>query len=343
MVDWWTVLYTSIPWGALLAILVYILTNPEKAEKWYSILARMVAFFHERGEKAHVASDIQADINLFSKKVNSEVDELILPDGIKIDWVRGETTREAFLRQNEVVVKMNHHRNQARNFVNATISYVTEGLISHARHLIDPIVLKACDFTMVRKILTENKRNSALQIFYNEIYEPEKTQEPLIENYHTTMDSLDEKGLFTRLLVREFSELGLKMYGRASTTEIKEETRRFAEFLDRIATRERGVDVPLDFEGDSIRSSIVLIARPEVYRRRGLTPYINAILGCTETGCETIYVCASGTANVSVAKKVIRTFRESPVLRIVARLEHRLPFYRGRRPVAIVVILKSLS
>jgi hypothetical protein len=340
MVDWLTVFYTSIPWATLLLVLLYIFKNPEKAEKWYSILARVGSYFSEKSERAHVASDIQSDINLFSKTVNLEAYEPLMPDGIKIEWVKGKMTREAFLRDNKVIVRMNHHRNQARNFLNAALSYVTTGLISYARHHLDSIVLRALDFTMVRKILTENKRNTALQLFYEEVYEPEKTREPSIEKYHSTMDALDEQGLLTRLLLREFSDLGLKMYQRAPNDAVKEETRRFVEFLDKIATKEPRVDVPLDFEGDKIRSSIILIARPEIRRQKRITPYITQILKCVKNGANTIYVCARGKS-VPIAKDVAKAFEDSPILRKVAELEHKLPFYKGRRTDAVVIIFKS--
>ena len=159
MVDWLTVIYTSIPWATILSLALYFIMNPEKAEKWYSILARCVSNWSQRAERATVASDIQSDINLFSKTLNEKVSDQILPDGIKIQWEKGTTTREAFLRDNRVIVKMSHHRNQARNFLNATLSYVTTGLLPNARYHLDPIVRRSLDLTVIRKILSERKRD----------------------------------------------------------------------------------------------------------------------------------------------------------------------------------------
>jgi hypothetical protein len=99
--------------GALLLLLGYVLTHPEKVEKWHSILARAASYFSEKAEKATVSTDIQAEINSFAKEMNNETLGA-MPYGIKIEWTK-ETTRETVLRSGEVIVRMKHHSDQARN------------------------------------------------------------------------------------------------------------------------------------------------------------------------------------------------------------------------------------
>lgn len=339
MVDWLTIIYTSVPWATILSLALYFIKNPEKAEKWESILARSVSYWSQRAERKTVGSDIQSDINLFSKTLNEKAGDQILPDGIKIRWEKSMTSREAFLRENRVIVKMSHHRNQARNFLNATLSYVTTGLLPNARYHLDPIVRRSLDLTIIRKILSEKKRNSALQMFFEEVYEPEKTQQPLVEKYNATMEALDEQRMLT-VILREFSDLGLKMYQKAPNDDVKKETKDFLEFADKIATREPRVDVPLDFKGDTIRSSIILIARPELAARGTAAPFMGAVLHCVDEGASTVYVAARGRG-VEIARKVGNAFEASPIVRRVSELEKRLPFYKGRRASSIIIVLKS--
>lgn len=112
-VDWLTVIYASIPWATVLSLILYFVKNPEKAEKWYSILTRSVSNWSQRAERATVASDIQSDIALFSKNMNEKAGNPVLPDGVKIEWESGEMTREAFLRGDQMIIRMSHHRKQA--------------------------------------------------------------------------------------------------------------------------------------------------------------------------------------------------------------------------------------
>lgn len=344
MVDWLTVLYVSIPWGTVLSLVVYFIKNPEKAEKWLSILTRSVSNWSQRAERATIATDIQSDIGLFSKTLNKEAGDQILPDGIKIEWERGDVTKEAFLREKLVIVRMNHHKNQARNFLNAALSYVAIGFLSDTRYHLDPIVQRSLDLTMVRKILSENRRSSALHIFHEEIYETERGKEPLIHKYYMTIDALDEQGMLNFVL-KEFYELGLVMYHKAPDDNVKVETREFLDFMEKIATKPSGVDVPLQFKGNAIRIGIVLVARPELARLGSTIPYVNAVIGDIDWGANTVYVVARGsgkTACINIAQRVGRIFEDTPSVRKVATLKQKLPFYKGSKMSSITIILKSI-
>lgn len=110
------------------------------------------------------------------------------------------------------------------------------GFLRYARHQLDSIVRRSLDLAMIRKILSEKKRNTALQMFYEEIYNPEKKQEPLIGIYHGKFELLDDQDLLN-LVLRGFSDLGLVMYERAPEDVIKTETRMFVDFIEKIATK----------------------------------------------------------------------------------------------------------
>jgi len=344
VVDWSTVLYVSIPWATVLSLVVYFIKNPEKAEKWLSILTRSVSYWSQRAERATIATDIQSDIGLFSKTLNKEAGDQILPDGVKIEWERGDLTKEAFLRENLVIVRMNHHKNQARNFLNASLSYVATGFLSNTRFHLDPIVQRSLDLTMVRKILSENKRSTALHLFHEEIYENEREKEPLVHKYYMTIDALDEQGMLNFVL-KEFYDLGLVMYHKAPDDNVKKETRDFLDFMDKIATKEPSVDVPLDFKGIVIKIGIVFVARPELARLGNAVPFVNAVLEAIDWGANTVYVVARGPRRatcIEIAQKVGQVFTDTPSVRKVATLKQKLPFYKGSKMSSITIILKSI-
>jgi len=318
-----------IPWlptGFLIVLIMYMLMHPEKVEKWSSIIARGFAIFSRRIERAYVARDIQNRINSFADVANSEVSG-VLPYRIKIEWVKvKETTPEAFIKSGEIVVKMDHHRNQAKNLAHATIAYVSTGAIPRARQYINENVVRAIDFTIVKKIFVREGRHDALQIFVEEIFTPEIEKNPDIKKYCATMENLDIKGLFTRVLLREFLELGAEAYPEIPTESIKEETKNFVEFLEKIATKERGVDVPggLSFEGNRIRTGLVLIARPEVRDLYGIDPYLNAVKVCVEKGINSIYILAAGRLNITAAKLVAQRLERSEEIKKIEEREYKL-------------------
>jgi hypothetical protein len=157
MFDWLTFILTSISWVALfISLLVYFIKNPEKVEKWYSIFARSLSFISLKLEKSAVAKDIEADINGFLRDFTPQTREHILPYGVKIKWVKS-TTREAFIKEGKVIIKMRYHKNQAKNFLYTMLEWVNKGLIPEARDLLDKIVLRAADLVFINSILTKKK------------------------------------------------------------------------------------------------------------------------------------------------------------------------------------------
>lgn len=300
--------------------------HPEKVEKWSSIIARVFSIFSRKIERVYVARDIQTRINSFADVANSEVGG-VLPYRIKIEWVKvRETTPEAFIKNGEIVVKMDHHRNQAKNLAYSTIAYVSTGTIPRARQYINENVVKAIDFTIAKKIFVREGRHDALQIFVDEIFDPETGKNPNVKKYCTTMENLDTRRLFTRVLLREFLKLGAEAYPEIPAESIKEETKNFVEFLEKIATKERGVNVPggLDFEGNRIRTSLILIARPEVRDLYGVDPYLSAVKTCVEKGINSIYILAAGQLNIITAKLVAQQLERSEEIKKIEEHEHKM-------------------
>ena len=52
MTDWIEVIYLSIPWATLAGLLIYFIKNPEKVEKWGSVLAKTFSFASAKWERA---------------------------------------------------------------------------------------------------------------------------------------------------------------------------------------------------------------------------------------------------------------------------------------------------
>ncbi len=301
MTDWIEVIWLSVPWATLAGLLIYFIKNPEKVEKWGSVLAKTFSFASAKWERASVAKDIQSDINSFAKKVAGK-GNTVLPYKAKINWV-SSTTKEAFVKANKVVIKMGHHNNQARNFLNVTLEWIHCGLIPESRHLIDPNVLRSLDFTMVNKVLTETKRHDAKQLFFSEIYEPEVKSGSLLEQYCSAFSKLDERGTLMGVALPEYALLGEIVGSSMPNPQIQAETISFAGLLMRLANKQHGIDIDTTYQGQYVNCSIMLVARYETYLSYGLEPYLKFINQCQGKGVKLVYVVGQGK-NVKVVKRI---------------------------------------
>lgn len=311
--DWLAVFYTSLPWAALVGLLLYFIKNPEKAEKWGSIIAKSLSFLSSRIERFSVARDIQSDINSFAKKLRFGSESSIVPYGVRVNWVKN-MTREAFVKDGKVVIKMAHHENQARNFLYATMEWVDRGLIPESRNLVDKSILQALDFAFINKTLIESKRHDSKQIFFDEIFEPQVKRGSLIERYCSILGELDKIGLFVGVVLPEYALLGRKLGSVIPDEKVKLETIYFFNMLEKLARKRHGKDVNPNYVGEYINCYIVLIARTETYAMYGLEPYLGFINKCCREGARSLYVCAIGDSNVSVVKRIRDSYEKSTKL-----------------------------
>jgi len=143
--------------------------------------------------------------------------------------------------------------------------------------------------TLTNKVLKDQDRNSILY-FQNEVLVPRLSDQELLE-YFRCMEILDEKGLFTRLFLRELKQLSAR-HGLQLTNlpEIRNDTRNFLNYADTIGRKERGVDVILDYEGTHIQTGIVMVAKPQLFKIAGVHPYVKRAIEKFDGGCEIVYI-----------------------------------------------------
>jgi len=279
-----------------------------------------------RSEKKYVASDIQYHLNSAITGINKEAtigvsEEGILPYGMRIQWTK-ETTPESFVRENELIVRMDFHTNQDRNLTIATMLYLSKGLVPHSRRYIYNDILRSLDLTIGKKIIKDNP--VSLQYFLEEILDKESEE---VLNYCGYLDDIDRAGFFTRVLLREFKSLGLKLYPRQiRDQEIPNETKDFVKFLREIAIKPRDIDVPLDFPGSKIKVGICLVAKPW---KRDILPYCNRIEKyLRDKDIDEIYILAAGKDNIKLVKNIIKLYNKHPLIQGIKKQEYNYEDYR---------------
>lgn len=316
-------------------LLGYLFINIPHFQKIGSYVFRAFSFFRF-AERASVAMNLEADLNSIKETVNSQVEGLI-PYSAKIKWVQGTDPKSLIDKyKGEVIIKMKHHSDQARNRVYAAMAYVSTGLIPESRLYIDRKMCKSIDFTFVKKILLQ--KGTALDYFFREIVRPEMGDQET-RKYLTMMENLDEEGTFTRMLLRELKELG-RIYPRHDEKAFND-TKKFADYLNKLATRKPGEHVQLSFEGDRLRVSSMLIAKPETVITFGIEHYVDWAKLSIEKGIDSIYVLARGR-NIELAKLVMQEIEKISGMEKVEGTDKEYITHPGVRSIQTICALFRL-
>jgi len=301
----WQAVAWVLPNAFWIGLLAYLISHPEVAAKWGAIINSLFSKISKGAERRSVALDIQGRLNSFSKHLNSEVAG-ILPYGVQIEWVIGGVTKESFLKENRLILRLGYHTNQDDNIVRAALEYIAGGMLSSTRPHADEKVMKAVELISTKKLL-EKERKTALPYFYTEIMNPVRGSDSDLDRYVLITNSLDEIGYFTRVLLKELQILGVNRQFSLPEARVKEDTKQFLDFLDsKILKKPRGVDVDPTFVSDSISVSIVYVSRGD-----DVGPHLGWINKCIKKGLHRVYLCAWGSYNISLVKKLRAKLKSS--------------------------------
>lgn len=296
-------LLRGLPWGTsgvLALVLVYLFLFPEKAERVGSWIYRGLRGVGSFFEKGYVATDIQASINTYQRGIEAEVAG-ILPYPVSIHWVK-EMDPQAFIQGGTCIVRMHRSDLRAENLVTATVAYVGQVTLPVARRYLDRSVSKGIDMAMTRRLLLGQSSPEAFHAFQDSVLGPLVREDQSFAEMYRPIEALDDNGFLTRVLLREFLELGRLLFPREADPSMAAETVRFVRFLSDIATKE-STDVPLDFRGSLLSVNVLLVARHWKLELHGLDPYVNRVEEAAKRGADAVYVCARGD-NVGSAREV---------------------------------------
>jgi hypothetical protein len=307
--------------GFVIALLLYILTHPEKLDTWHSVLARAASYWSDRAEGASVSADIQAQINAFAKNANKETLGA-MPYGIKVEWTKG-ATREAVIQSGEVIVRMRRHSNQPKNIVYAAMAYVSKGFLPHGRHYLDEKTARAADHITTRKIFVQRNLGDTLRLYVSGVLEPEIRKGSTVEKYCMIFEKLDRSEFFTRIFSHEIERLGLSLYPAVASHELLNETDQFVDFLRKVVEKAPGERIPEGtlFVGPRFRMAIALIAREDVLAESGVAPHLWWITGCWEKGADTVYICGGKSSNVVAVRDIVKALMATGTVEKVSEHE----------------------
>lgn len=324
--------------GVFESLLIIVLTNLNRTMALLASLFKLGRNIHFWFEKNAVEKRLESTIALSSKKINKEGVEL-LPHGVDIDWVEPKD-RDAFLKDNKIVVCLESSINEARNLARATFLYVAEDLIRESQRFVSGTVTKSLNFAITRKMLIMDKKLTAIKCLNEEFVEPEARENHRIREYLSAMEKMDEQGHLTRILLREFSELEAKLSPALSDPRAVKETESFTDLLKTFEERGKEEDVPLRHQGEIIRTHFLPIARSGA--SFDSSAYVNRASQCYEDGVDKIYALARG-ANVHLAKYIVEEIEKTKLYKKVKEWKFKIRVKDGRIDSYVAVLSRVAS
>jgi hypothetical protein len=306
---------------AVIGLITIIFLFFERLEKIRILIAKWTSSISQRSEKTFIAGDIEQRVNKISRRINLEVNDAII-DEIDIEWVDSEEA-SAYIRDKKVIVVMKKHQNQDINIVSATMAYVSIAVLPQARKHLEVNVRKSIDYTVAKNIIL-SKEDSAIDYFYQNIYGKElETNEIFKENYEI-LSHADIRGVFTRIILREFIRLGRSLYDFPTSNDIKHETDEFLKFIGNILMKGPKEEVALQFPKKFIRVAIVLVARPWKIELEGLRPYIRRVKKLiVSSNFDSIYVIGGTIPDIEAIEEIVNHFRDHPYVENIKKSKFR--------------------
>jgi hypothetical protein len=287
----------------------------------------------------YVKSHLEATLGKRIEKINKEVYGLDA-DKIKIVMVQTKT-REAFIKERTLIIRLQHKENHYENLVNVAVIYAEKFLYSKLELHLDDEQRTSINLYTAKSLL-KNRGEAALQFLHKNCYLPVARDNENIQAYFEKLEKIDNRGLFYNVFVQEMVFLGNKVYFKKKPVGINNEVKKFVDFLEDFAQRERGeINIEKTFLGTNIKMAFILVALREK-RELGMSDnYVYYAENLLSQGVESIYVLGWGK-NVSFVHEVATAIKgKEKNLTEINRITYKSSFSDGEVVDALCVLFRN--
>jgi len=305
MMEWivniWTAIrvlfYGSFSLLSLLGALYLIKEFFPAAETVVGRLLRFLGWAGKWMRRASVSSQVQGPINQVISTMNSEFEVSMFP-ACTVKWVTA-ANKESTLEIGKVVVRLSFHANNDVNTFNAAQAYAQTAILPRTKPFLSRTTARAIDLVLVKSILLAAKR-TALMIFNSQFRDEDKTT----KDTFFKLEEIQSKGLFTRILLQELHYFGELLGERTPSEEYEHQAEEFVQWLHKLAIREHDERSDLTFERSHLKVGVILVAREETLRERGIDPYLRWASTYASRDFHLVYILARGRERGGIAKKI---------------------------------------
>lgn len=302
---------------------------------WY-----VLSFIFKRwAGKKYVKTHLEGTLGKRIEEINKEVSGLDA-DKIKIIMVQ-TSTREAFIKDRTLVIRLQRKENHDENLVNVAVLYTEHCLYKKLELHLNKEQRKSFNLYTEKSFL-KNCGSSTLQFFHKNCYLPVAEDNQKIQTYFEKLERIDGKGLFYSVFVQEMIFLGNKAYFKKKPERINKEVDEFVSFLETFAERTKGdQDVEKTFSNVNIKMAFILVALKEK-RELGMSEnYVHYIENLLQNGIESYYLLGRGH-NIKFIDEVADAVKENKKdLQEINRITYKFKFADGETIGALCVLFRN--
>ena len=283
------------PWGLLVGVAGYllkVLLDEDRAAVFRAKLYKLAYNCTGRvdQEKQYISNDIKGSLNLARRKIH--FGDEVLPKAIDVSWVEGASGTTHDVKEGEFVIRLDPSKNQAENVCRMATALVKRTTLSGIRHSVEDPLETAIDLNLVRELLKTTGNSQALDWFIDNKYLPGVYTDDATTRRNKQIVTVDERGLFTRLLLVELESFAREMVGHPPKPYIAGEIEGLVEFLYELCSKKPKQDVPLKYHRAFIRIGVIIVAKTAKLLK-SIEPYLKAMQINLEMELTSIYVLVS--------------------------------------------------
>jgi len=274
----------------LIICLLRILLDEDKSDYWRGRIYKFIYKLTKKREveKKYIANDITGRLNLARRQMPFGKESI--PKALKVEWIDGTEGESYVPKEGELIVKLDSAEVQEKNIVYLAQALVSRTTLIGIRYILNEPLENAIDLNLVKNLLKEIKNRTILDWYMKYEYMPKIDQREGLKEWNSKIVEIDERGLFTRLLLVELDNYGKTIAGRPKTNEMELEIEGLIEFLYKIATKTYGENAPLDYISNSIKIGVLIVGETNKVLFSGIEPYIRAFIYKLNQRIEAIYV-----------------------------------------------------
>ncbi len=288
-------IYKYRAWGVLLIFigifyyLLRVILDEDRSAAWRARIYKAVYKISGKSEaeKKYIENDISSRINL--SRHNMPFGKEYLPKAIKVEWFKGMEGGTAQIKENEIIVRLDSAESQEKNTVLLAGALVKRTSLTGIRHILKEPLELSMDLNLIKNLLTEIGDRRVLDWFFRNEYQPNVNKSEEIKEWNGKIVEIDEKGLFTRLLLVELDDYSKRIIGKPGSSKMFHEIAELVDFLYRMSTKAYAQEVPLDLITQNIKIGIILVGETSKILS-GIENYLTAFAYNIEKQLTSIYV-----------------------------------------------------
>lgn len=321
--------------AAFLALLLLVLSRINavvvELTKWLSHFRPL----YKWGRKHYTRTTLEARTGTLFKRLND--DAPFLTDRMKVEWVDPGTSRESFLQNGRIVVRLRFDDRKDQNVVHAASLFVSTSLLFKAKKYLGEAQRDSLDLYVTAKLL-EQADDGLVDVFLSEYLLPRTDEDSRVSEYFAAYETLARAGLFFDVLLREVDFLGAKVFGRRSIPDLPPEVDAVIDMLETLALRAWRERVDLTLLREYCRTAVVIVGMQEKVEE-GIGAWVGFIEGVlVPRNAESIYLLGMWR-NRQMLKEIASRFADR--YELIASRRATPIFADGiEREAAIVVLQK---